>query len=113
MTVQHQSILDVQREAQTIREDYAYLVQRETIRFYLRRSVTGAYINDILALDRGIRQLHERLQEAEKEAQLSKAEAVYYRRKAEALEIERREEEENRFPLFDPDLGAEDQHEEA
>jgi hypothetical protein len=42
------------------------------------------------------------------------AEAVYYRRKAEALEIERREAEENRFPLFKSDHRAdENQHAEA
>ena len=111
MTEQERGIQDIRIEAQRIREDYEYLTQSETVRFYLRRGVNGRYINDIFALDRGIRDLHKHLQEAEKEAQLSKTEAFFYRRKMEALEIERREEEENRFPLFySKERRDEDQH---
>ena len=114
MTEKDREIQQLRRDIERIRQDYEYLTQSETVRYYLKRGVNGEYLNDIRALDRGIRELHARCQKAEKEAQLSKTEAVFYRRKAEALEIERREEEENRFPLFNPEnRGNENEYEEA
>ena len=101
-------------ESQQIRRDYERLIQSETVRYYLRRGVDGEYLSDIGALDRGIRELHARCLKAERTAQLAQSEAVLYRRKLEALEIERKEEEENRFPLFCPEnRGNENQHPEA
>jgi predicted transcriptional regulator len=81
-------------------QDLDYLRQSETVQYYLRMDANGQRVNDIAALDRGIRDLHARCRKAEKEAQTYMAEAVLYRRKYEALELERKEEEENRFPLF-------------
>lgn len=101
-------------ETQQIRRDYERLIQSETVRYYLRRGVNGEYLTDIGALDRGIRQLYERCRKAEHDAWIAQSEAVLYRRKLEALELERKEEEENRFPLFKPDARAdEDQHPET
>ena len=101
-------------QLQLIREDYEHLIQSETVRFYLRRGVDGKYISDIFALDRGIRELHTRCRKAEHDAWIAQSEVVFLRRKLEALEIERREEEENRFPLFNPNnWGNENQHPET
>lgn len=102
------------REIQELHRTVEYLTRSETVRYYLQKNEKGEFIHDISALDRGIRDLHARCRKAEKEAQSSKAEAVYYRRKTEALEIARKEDEENRFPLFQSDDRAdEDQHQEA
>ena len=96
------------------RENYEHLLQSETVRYYLERGVNGDYLRDITALDRGIRDLHNRCRKAERSAQTYMAEAVYYRRKFEALETLRKEDEENRFPLFQShDGGNEDEHQEA
>lgn len=101
-------------ETQRIRMDYERLTKSETVRYYLRRGVDGEYLTDIGALDRGIRQLYERCRKAEHDAWIAQSEAVLYRRKLEALELERKEEEENRFPIFDfGNRGDEDQHPEA
>lgn len=114
MTEKDREIQELRRTVQRIIADYVHLTKSETIRYYLRKHAAGEYVSDIMALDRGIRDLHRRCKEAEKEAQLSKSEAVFYRRKYEALENVRREEEENRFPLFDPEARAdENKHEEA
>ena len=101
-------------ELQKIRQDYEHLTKSETVRFYLRRGVDGEYISDIGALDRGIRELHARCRRAEHDAWIAQSEAVLLRRKLEALEMERKEEEEHRFPIFCPEnRGNENQHPEA
>lgn len=108
------TIQQVQRDYNRIQKDYDRISKSETVQYYLRKNAAGEYVNDIMALDRGIRDLHKRCQKAEKEAQLSKSEAVFYRRKYEALENVRREEEEDRFPLFHSDARSdENQHAEA
>lgn len=114
MTEKDREIQELHRTVNKIKWDYEYLTQSETVRYYLQKNAKGEFIHDISALDRGIRDLHARCRKAEKEAQSSKAEAVYYRRKTEALEIARKEEEENRFPIFCPEnRGNENQHQEA
>lgn len=114
MTEKDREIQELRRTLRKIRADYEYLTQSETVQFYLRKNAAGEYVNDIAALDRGIRELHARCRKAENEAQSCRAEAVYYRRKTEALEMQRKEDEENRFPLFQSDRRAdEDQHEKA
>lgn len=114
MTEKDREIQELRRTVSKIKWDYEYLTQSETVRFYLQKNAKGEFIHDISALDRGIRDLHARCRKAEKEAQSSKAEAVYYRRKTEDLELERKEDEENRFPIFKTDDRAdEDQHQEA
>lgn len=114
MTEKDREIQELHRTVNKIKWDYEYLTRSETVRYYLQKNAKGEFIHDISALDRGIRDLHARCRKAEKEAQSSKAEAVYYRRKTEALELERKEDEENRFPLFQSDDRAdEDQHQEA
>ena len=88
--------------------------QNPWIQYYLRMDANGQRVNDIAALDRGIRELHARCRKAEKDAQTYMAEAVLYRRKYEALELERKEDEENRFPVFfNHKRENEDQHPEA
>ena len=94
--------------------DYEQVTKSETVRYYLQKTASGEYVHDITALDRGIKALRKRCQKAENSAQEHMAAAVYYRRKCEAVEIERKEEEENRFPLFCPHNGGnEDQHAKA
>lgn len=108
------SLLPLRTRLTRMEQDYEHLTQSETVRYYLQKNAKGEFIHDIAALDRGIRDLHARCRKAENEAQSCRAEAVYYRRKTEALELERKEDEENRFPLFQSDDRAdEDQHQEA
>lgn len=104
------------KEIQDLRRELEYLRRSETVLYYLQTDAKDHFIHDIHALDRGIRDLHKRCREAERKAQIYMAEAVEYRRKFEALEMERKEEEENRFPLFDHHAEGrqdEDQHPEA
>ncbi len=104
------------KEIQEMRRELEYLRRSETVLYYLQTDSKENFIHDIHALDRGIRDLYRRCREAEKQAQLNMAEAVRYRRMVEALEIERKEVEENRFPLFDHRAERrkdEDQHQEA
>lgn len=108
MTEKDVEIQDLRRRVKRLEEENNYLRQSETVLYYLRKGLDGQYENDVTALDRGIQNLHTRCREAEKDAQASKAEAVYYRRKYEALEMERKEEEENRFPLFQSDERADE-----
>ena len=89
------------KEIQDLRRELEYLRRSETCLYYLQTNARGDFIHDINALDRGVKDLHNRCQKAENAAQLAQAEAILYRRKYEALELERKEEEENRFPLFD------------
>lgn len=108
------SLLPLRARITRMEQDLEYLKRSETVRYYLRTDANGQRVNDIAALDRGIRELHARCRKAENEAQSCRAEAVYYRRKTEALEMQRKEDEENRFPLFQSDRRAdEDQHEKA
>ena len=100
MTKNDASVLPLRARITRMEQDLDYLRQSETVQYYLRMDAKGQRVNDIAALDRGIRDLHARCQKAEKDAQTYMAEAVLYRRKYEALELERKEEEENRFPLF-------------
>lgn len=114
MTEKDREIQELRRTNLRLQAERDHLMQSQTIQYYLRRNDKGEFLNDVLALDRGIRDLHTRCREAEKNAQTCMAEAVYYRRKAEALELERKEAEENRFPLFCPNDGQnENQHAEA
>ena len=114
MTEKDREIQELRRANLRMQAERDYLMQSETVQYYLRKNDKGGFLNDITALDRGIKNLHTRCREAEREAQLAKSEAVYYRRKTEALEIERKEAEENRFPLFCPRNGQnEDQRAEA
>lgn len=108
MTEKDREIQELRRTVQRIKADFEYLSKSETVQYYLRKNAAGEYVSDIMALDRGIRELHTRCRKAEKEAQLSKSEAVFYRRKYEALENVRREEEENRFPLFCSDARSDE-----
>ena len=96
------------KEIQDLRRELEYLRRSETCLYYLQTNARGDFIHDINALDRGIKDLHNRCQKAEKKAQRHMADAVFYRRKCEALELERKEEEENRFPLFDFDRRADE-----
>ena len=96
------------KEIQEMRRELEHLRGSETVLFYLQTDARGFFIHDVAALDRGIKNLHRRCREAEKAAQLAQAEAILYRRKYEALELERKEEEENRFPLFDFDHRADE-----
>lgn len=89
------------KEIQDLRRELEYLRRSETVLYYLQTDARGNFIHDIHALDRGIRDLYKRCREAERKAQIYMAESVEYRRKCEALEMERKEEEDNRFPLFD------------
>lgn len=99
------------REIQSLRRELDYLKQSETVCWYLQKNPRGTeYIHDIRALDRGLTELHNRVKNAERAAQRHMADAVLYRRRCEAMEIERKEEEENRFPLFDH---SKNQHEKA
>ena len=114
MTEKDRELQELRRTNLRLQTERDYLTRSETVQYYLRKNDKGEFLNDITALDRGIRDLHTRCREAEKNAQTYMAEAVYYRRKAEALEIERREAEENQFPLFNSDNRAdENQHAEA
>lgn len=89
------------REIQSLRRDMEYLMRSETVRYYLEKDTRGtSFLHDISTLDRGIRDLHTRARNAERAAQRHMSDAVLYRRKYEALELERKEEEENRFPVF-------------
>ncbi len=94
-------------------QDLEWLKRSETVQYYLRLDENGQRVNDIAALDRGIRELHTRCRKAEKDAQTHMAEAILYRRKYEALELERKEEEEDRFPVFCHHGQDEDQYPEA
>lgn len=108
MTEKDMEIQELRRRVKCLEEESEYLKQSETVQYYLRVDENGQRLNDIAALDRGIRELHDRCRKAEKDAQTYMAEAVLYRRKYEALEIERKEEEENRFPLFKSDKRADE-----
>lgn len=96
------------KEIQDLRRELEYMRRSETCLYYLQTDARGNFIHDIVTLDRGIKDLYRRCLEAEREAQLARAEAVLYRRKYEALEMERKEEEENRFPLFNPGRGTDE-----
>lgn len=100
LTEKDASLLPLRARITRMEQDLEYLKQSETVQYYLRMDANGQRVNDIAALDRGIRELHARCRKAEKDAQTYMAEAVLYRRKYEALELERKEEEENRFPVF-------------
>lgn len=113
MTEKDASLLPLRARITRMEQDLEYLKKSETVQYYLRMDANGQRINDIAALDRGIRDLHARCRKAEKEAQTYMAEAVLYRRKYEAMELERKEEEENRFPLFNHKREDEDQHPQA
>lgn len=114
MTEKDREIQELRRTINRIQKDYEYVTRSETVQFYLRKNPGGEYANDISALDRGIRDLHKRVRKAEASAQSAMSEAVYYRRKCEALELDRKEAEENRFPLFCSENGrAENEHQEA
>lgn len=101
MTEKDREIQELIRANKRLQAMYDHLTKSETVRYYMQKNANGEYVNDIFALDRGLKNLYARCRKAEQEAQTHMAEAVYYRRKFEALEMERKEEEENRFPLFD------------
>lgn len=113
MTEKDLEIQNLRRTNLKMQAERDYLLRSETVQYYLRKNAQGGFLNDITALDRGIKELHTRCRKAEKEAQLAKSEAVLYRRKIEALEIERREAEERVFPLFDPARRGENKHQKA
>lgn len=100
MTEKDASLLPLRARITRMEQDLEYLKRSETVQYYLRMDANGQRVNDIAALDRGIRELHARCRKAEKDAKTYMAEAVLYRRKYEALELERKEDEENRFPVF-------------
>lgn len=91
---------DKDLEIAELRRELTWLKGSETVRYYLRKDEKGAYVNDIMALDRGIRELHERARRAERAAQGYMADAVQYRRMCECLEMERREAEESAYPIY-------------
>ena len=100
MTKNDASVLPLRARITRMEQDLEYLKRSETVQYYLRTDANGQRVNDIAALDRGIRDLHNRCRKAEKDAQTYMAEAMLYRRKYEALEMERKEAEEYSFPLF-------------
>ena len=114
ITEKDRIIMELRLTLKRMTADYEQVTKSETVRYYLQKTASGEYVHDITALDRGIKALRKRCQKAENSAQEHMAAAVYYRRKCEAVEIERKEEEENRFPLFCPHNGGnEDQHAKA
>lgn len=114
MTEKDLEIQEHRRANKRLQALYDHMMQSETFQYYAKKNVNGEYVHDIASLDRGIKNLHARCRKAEEEAQACMAEAMYYRRKFEALEMERKEDEENRFPLFKFDHRAnENQHPQA
>ena len=100
ITEKDRIIIELRQTLNRMTKDYEQMTKSETVRFYLQKTTSGEYVHDITALDRGIKELKKRCKKAEAAAQEHMASAVYYRRKCEAMEIERREDEENRFPIF-------------